>query len=210
MNTRLFSLVAVAAVGLANVQAEDAPEFKSDKEKANYAYGLNTGSAFKQNNLEFDSDAFVRGVMEGLEGKGSLNPQQQREAYMKYLQERRAALGEKNKSAGEAFLAANKTKPGVKTTASGLQYKVLGEGSGESPKADDICVVRYRGTLIDGTEFDSSEKAPGGSASFAANRVIPGWTEALTNMSTGAKWQLAIPSQLAYGESGRGANIGPN
>ncbi|MEK7781252.1 MAG: FKBP-type peptidyl-prolyl cis-trans isomerase, partial [Verrucomicrobiota bacterium] len=122
----------------------------------------------------------------------------------------RALFGEKNKAEGEAFLAANKSKPGVKVFPSGLQYKVLAEGSGESPKPEDTCIVKYRGTLIDGTEFDNSEKAPGGTASFPANRVIPGWTEALTNMKPGAKWQLFVPSNLAYGEMGKGGNIAPN
>jgi FKBP-type peptidyl-prolyl cis-trans isomerase FklB len=209
MNTRLFALTLITAASLTAPRAEEAPTFKDDKEKANYAYGLNIGSSFKQNNLEYDSAAFDRGIKDALAGKLTLNPQEQRDAFMKYQGERRALIGVKNKADGEAFLAANKSKPGVQTLASGLQYKVLAGGSGESPKPEDICVVKYRGTLIDGTEFDSSEKAPGGTASFPANRVIPGWTEALTHMKPGAKWQLAIPSNLAYGEPGF-RNIAPN
>lgn len=203
-------MTAVLALGLTVARAEEAITFKSDKEKANYAYGLNIGSSFKQNNLEFDGEAFERGVKDALAGKLTLNPQEQREAFMKYQQERRALIGVKNKEEGEAFLAANKSKPGVKVFPSGLQYKVLTDGSGESPKPEDTCIVKYRGTLIDGTEFDNSEKAPGGTATFPANRVIPGWTEALTHMKPGAKWQLFIPSNLAYGEMGKGGNIGPN
>ncbi len=209
MNTKALSITAVLVLSLTAARSEDAKTFKSDKEKANYAYGLNIGTSFKQNNLEFDADAFALGVKDALAGNLTLNPQEQREAFMKYQQERRAIIGEKNKAEGEAFLAANKAKPGVKEFPSGLQYKVLAEGSGDSPKAEDTCVVKYRGTLIDGTEFDNSEKAPGGTASFPANRVIPGWTEALTHMKPGAKWQLFIPANLAYGEMGKG-NIAPN
>lgn len=209
MNTKALSTTALLVLGLTLARAEDAKTFKSDKEKANYAYGLNIGSSFKQNNLEFDGEAFAQGVKDALAGNLTLNPQEQREAFMKYQAERRAIIGEKNKTDGEAFLAANKSKPGVKAFESGLQYKVITEGSGDSPKAEDTCVVKYRGTLIDGTEFDSSAKAPGGTASFPANRVIPGWTEALTHMKPGAKWELFIPSNLAYGEMGKG-NIAPN
>jgi FKBP-type peptidyl-prolyl cis-trans isomerase FklB len=208
MNTKILSVAVLLTLSGNQLRAE-APTFKDDKEKANYAYGLNVGTSFKQGNLEFDADAFARGVKDALAGNLALNPQEQRDAFMKYQGARRALLGEKNKADGEAFLAANKTKPGVKTLESGLQYKVLAEGSGESPKPEDTCVVKYRGTLIDGTEFDSSEKAPGGTASFAANRVIKGWTEALTHMKPGAKWQLFIPSDLAYGEQGN-RNIAPN
>jgi FKBP-type peptidyl-prolyl cis-trans isomerase FklB len=210
MNTKITLLVGVVGLSLATIQAQSPPTFKSDKEKANFAYGLNIGTSFKQNNLEFDAEAFVRGVQEAIAGKVSLTPQEQKDAYMAYLQAQKSKLGEKNKADGEAFLAANKSKPGVKTFESGLQYKILTEGSGESPKPDDICVVKYRGTLIDGTEFDSSAKAPDGAATFSPNRVIPGWTEALTKMKPGAKWQLFIPAQLAYGENPRGGNIGPN
>ena len=118
--------------------------------------------------------------------------------------------GEKNKQEGEAFLAENKKKEGVKTLPSGLQYKVITEGTGKSPKASDTVTVNYRGTLIDGTEFDSSYKR-GQAASFQVNGVIKGWTEALQLMKEGAKWQLFVPSNLAYGEKGTGSGpIGPN
>src|SRR5204863_9102484 len=116
---------------------------------------------------------------------------------------------EKNTTEGEKFLAENKNKPGVKTTGSGLQYKVLKEGSGTPPKETDTVVVNYRGTLIDGTEFDSSYKR-GEPATFPVNRVIKGWTEALQLMKPGAKYQLFIPSDLAYGPGGTGGDIGPN
>ena len=123
--------------------------------------------------------------------------------------ERAKLLAEKNKKEGEAFLAANKTKEGVKTLPDGLQYKVIKEGTGKTPKADDTVVTNYRGTLIDGTEFDSSYKR-GQPATFPVKGVIPGWTEALQLMKEGSKWELFIPSNLAYGERGAGNAIGPN
>ena len=115
----------------------------------------------------------------------------------------------KNKGEGEKFLAENKKKEGVKTTASGLQYKVIKDGTGKTPKATDTVKTHYRGTLINGTEFDSSYKR-GEPAEFPVNGVIKGWTEALQLMKEGAKWQLFIPSNLAYGERGAGQAIGPN
>jgi FKBP-type peptidyl-prolyl cis-trans isomerase FklB len=118
-------------------------------------------------------------------------------------------LGEKNKKEGEAFLAENKKKEGVKTLPSGLQYRVIKEGTGRKPKATDKVLTHYRGTLIDGTEFDSSYKR-GTPTSFKVNEIIPGWTEALQLMKEGAKWQLFIPSNLAYAERGAGRDIGPN
>lgn len=209
MNTRMILLGFVLTASLSAV-AQETKTFKDDKEKANYAIGLNVGSNFKQGSLEYDSAAFDQGMKDALAGKAGLTQQEAGEIIRKYQTERRAVIGEKNKTAGEAFLAANKSKPDVKTFASGLQYKVLIPGSGASPKAEDPVTVKYRGTLIDGTEFDNSEKAPGGTVNFPANRVISGWTEALTNMSPGAKWQLFIPSNLAYGEMGKGGSIAPN
>jgi FKBP-type peptidyl-prolyl cis-trans isomerase len=209
MNTRLLVATLLTAASLTAAHAQDAKTFKDDKEKANYAIGLNVGATFKQRNIEYDAASFEQGMRDALVGKQSLTMQEANDAINKYQNDRRVALGAKNKADGEAFLAANKTKPGVKVFESGLQYKVLAEGSGESPKPDDSCVVKYRGTLIDGTEFDNSEKAPGGTATFPANRVIKGWTEALTQMKPGAKWQLFIPSDLAYGEQGN-RNIAPN
>src|SRR3989338_270904 len=118
-------------------------------------------------------------------------------------------LGGKNKKEGEAFLAENKKKEGVKTTASGLQYKVIKNGNGKKPKATDTVTVHYKGTLIDGTEFDSSYKR-GEPTSFPVNQVIAGWTEALQLMNVGSKWQLFIPANLGYGDRGAGPQIGPN
>lgn len=123
--------------------------------------------------------------------------------------EKMKVIGEKNSKEGETFLAENKKKEGVKTTASGLQYKVITPGKGPMPKDTDTVSVNYRGTLIDGTEFDSSYKR-GEAVSFPVNGVIKGWTEALQMMKVGSKWQLFIPSNLAYGDRGAGGQIGPN
>lgn len=210
MNMRATATILISALSLTGIRAQEPKTFKDEKEKVNYAIGLNVGSSLKQGNFEYDSATFDQGVKDALAGKQGMTQQEAGEVIRKYGSDRRAAIGEKNKADGEAFLAANKSKPDVKTFESGLQYKVLTEGSGAAPKPEDTCVVKYRGTLIDGTEFDNSEKAPGGTASFPANRVIPGWTQALTNMSPGAKWQLIIPANLAYGEMGKGGNIAPN
>jgi FKBP-type peptidyl-prolyl cis-trans isomerase FklB len=129
--------------------------------------------------------------------------------FEKDMEQKQKELGEKNKTEGTKFLEENKKKPGVKTTASGLQYKVEKEGTGPQPKGTDMVTVNYRGTLIDGTEFDSSYKR-GQPATFPVNGVIKGWTEALQLMKKGAKYQLFIPSNLAYGERAMGPDIGPN
>jgi FKBP-type peptidyl-prolyl cis-trans isomerase len=129
--------------------------------------------------------------------------------FEKDMEQKQKQLGEKNKTEGAKYLEDNKKKPGVKTTASGLQYKVEKEGTGAQPKATDMVTVNYRGTLIDGTEFDSSYKR-GQPATFPVNGVIKGWTEALQLMKQGSKYQLFIPSNLAYGERAMGPDIGPN
>ncbi|EEF60700.1 FKBP-type peptidyl-prolyl isomerase domain protein [Pedosphaera parvula Ellin514] len=181
--------------------------FKDDKEKVSYAIGLSTGGNIKRNDLEVDVDAVVRGLKDGIAGQGLLSETEMREVFGNLNQqmrakaeEKRKAEAEKNKKAGADFLAANKTKPGVITLPSGLQYKVITEGKGESPKSDDIVTVNYRGTLIDGTEFDSSY-ARNQPSSTPANHVIKGWTEALQLMKPGSKWQLFIPADLAYGDT---------
>lgn len=210
MNTRSLSILALLATGAIAAHAEDPKNFKTEKEKVNYAIGLNVGQNFKQGSIEYDAAAFEKGMLDAIAGTQGFTMQEARNVIMKYQSDRRAALGEKNKTEGEAFLAANKSKSGIKTTASGLQYKVLTAAKGETPKPTDEVTVKYRGTLIDGTEFDNSERAPGGTVKFFANQVIAGWTEALTNMAAGAKWQLFIPANLAYGEMGKGGNIAPN
>ena len=208
----------VLAVGLlaSLVRAEDKAAFKDPKEKASYSIGANWGNSLKRQEVEVDLEATIKGLRDGLAGKSVLTDQELREVLNSLnqdirakMEEKRKHLGETNKQEGEKFLAENKTKPGVITLPSGLQYKVLAEGSGESPKSNDVVTANYRGTLLDGTEFDSSSKS-GQPLVRPANMLIKGWTEALQLMKPGAKWQLFIPPDLAYGERGSGAQIGPN
>lgn len=182
-----------------------------------YSIGLDIGNTFKKQSMDINPEILLSGLKDALGGKTPLlNEEQVKEtmaAFSKSMMEKQTAQvkekGAKNAAIGEKFLAENKTKEGVKTTASGLQYKVLKEGSGEAPKATDTVVTHYKGTLINGTEFDSSYKR-NEPATFPVNRVIPGWTEALQLMKPGAKYQLFIPGNLAYGERGAGQDIGPN
>lgn len=196
--------------------AQDTNKFKNDLEKNSYAIGLNIGNNFKQQEVEVDYEFLVRGLKDAKAGeKQLLTEAETRETLQKLSQELRAKamekqrrIAEQNKKEADAFLEANKTKPGVITLPNGLQYKVLAEGSGESPKPEDIVTAHYRGTLMDGTEFDASK--PDQPFTRAANQVIRGWTEALTRMKPGAKWQLFIPPDLAYGERGSPPKIAPN
>ncbi|MBE0543711.1 MAG: FKBP-type peptidyl-prolyl cis-trans isomerase [Verrucomicrobia bacterium] len=218
MNKTATTLAILAGLAVtANLQAQDSKPFKDEKEKASYAVGLNLGSNWKRQDIDLDFDQVLRGLKDTRpDAQPLLTEEEAREVLTKFQQqimaaqqEKRRVQGEKNKQAGAAFLAENKSKPGVKTLENGLQYKVITEGSGDIPKREDTVTVKYRGTLIDGTEFDSSEKAPNGTATFRVNGVIRGWTEALTQMKVGSKWQLVIPPDLAYGERGSGPNIGP-
>ena len=215
---KLVSMLVIGMLVLAGqVYGADDGTLKSDKDKLSYTFGANFGKSLKQQEIEINTDIFIKGMKDGLSGGKMLLTDQEMKDTMTSFQkdmaakqaEKRKVLGEKNKKEGDAFLAANKSKEGVKTLPSGLQYKVITEGTGKSPKATDTVVTQYRGTLIDGTEFDSSyqRKSP---ATFKVNGVIKGWTEALQLMKEGAKWQLFVPSELAYGERGAGPNIGPN
>jgi FKBP-type peptidyl-prolyl cis-trans isomerase FklB len=211
-------IICLTAVALTSIcLAQDKPQLKDQKDKASYSIGYDIGSTFKKQNIELNTDALFSGLKEGLAGKEASLSKEEREktleAFQKEMMEKQAAASKeaatKNAAEGEKFLAENKKKEGVKTTASGLQYKVLKEGSGPSPKDTDTVVTNYKGTLLDGTEFDSSYKR-NEPATFPVNRVIKGWTEALQLMKPGAKYQLFIPASLAYGERGAGRDIGPN
>ena len=190
--------------------------FKSEDEKASYCIGLSIGNNWKRQGVEADPDTVARGIKDALAGgKVLVTDDEARETLMAYQQklrfkaeEKRRVEREKNKTDAEKFLAENKAKPGVVTLPSGLQYKVVKAGEGNSPKSGDTVTVNYRGTLIDGTEFDSSYKR-GEPATFPVNGVIRGWTEALQLMKPGAKWELFIPSDLAYGDFGQPPTIGP-
>jgi FKBP-type peptidyl-prolyl cis-trans isomerase FklB len=205
MKTILVSVVALLAT--ANIFAEEKPpQLKDLKDKASYSIGLNIGFNFKRQNVDVNQDALVAGMKDALSGKKPLLTEQEvREtltAFEKDMQDKQTELAKKNGAEAEKFLTENKNKEGVKTTASGLQYKVLKEGNGAQPKSSDTVTVNYRGTLIDGTEFDSSYKR-GQPATFPVSGVIKGWTEALQLMKVGSKYQLFVPANLAYGEQGR-------
>ena len=198
--------------------AADKTELKTDKDKASYAIGMDMGTSLKKNDIDVDAEVLSQAIKDVMGGKKTLMTVDEEHATLSTLQKglqdkmqtKMKALGEKNKKEGEAFLAANKKKPGIKTLPSGLQYQVITEGNGKSPKATDTVTVQYKGTLLDGTEFDSSYKH-GQAVTFPVNGVIKGWTEALQLMKEGAKWKLFIPSELAYGETGTpGGPIGPN
>jgi FKBP-type peptidyl-prolyl cis-trans isomerase len=208
-------MAAIAGMGVLAASAlaqapKGAPNAGADQQtltqKASYAFGQNIGDGMRKQSIEIDPEAFARGLKEGLAGKGQLSEEQMRSVLDAFQEE---INGRKFKAETD-FLVANKSKPGVKTTASGLQYKVLKDGDGPSPKADDTVSVNYRGTLINGIEFDSSYKR-GEPAEFPVNRVIPGWTEALQMMKVGSKWELYIPGKLAYRDQPPpGSKIGPN
>ncbi len=216
MKLQLFIALAVGAVAAQGWAADD-QILKTDRDKVSYSMGLNIGKTWKQRYIDVDLDLVLKGIKDVQAGRTPLlddvAAQTIMTSYSKQLNEiqaqKRKEIGEKNKLEGEKFLAENKTKPGVVTLPDGLQYKIINEGSGPSPTTNDTVTVNYRGTTIDGTEFDSSAKH-GGPAKFPVTGVIKGWTEALPMMKTGAKWQLFIPSDLAYREYGSGPNIGPN
>jgi len=217
MKLRFMVVLCCALLVAASALAGEKVELKTQKDKASYAIGLDMGNSLKRNSIEVNTDILVKGIKDALSGGKLLMTDQEMKETIATLQkelqakqqEKTKELAEKNKKEGEAFLAGNKKKDGVITLASGLQYKIIKNGEGKLPKADDSVTVNYRGTLIDGTEFDSSYKRSQ-PATFQVNGVIPGWTEALQLMKEGSKWQLFIPANLAYGERGAGRDIGPN
>jgi len=212
-------------VTASKVEAQSSTALKSQKEKASYSIGREMGSGMKEQKLDIDPELVVRGFREGFSGtKGLLSDVEAREVMEAFEKELEARMKKeslelpgKNKKEGEAFLAENKKREGIKTLAvklsdgntAELQYKVIREGSGATPKMDDKVKTHYRGTLIDGTEFDSSYKR-GEPATFGLRQVIKGWQEALQLMKVGSKYQLYIPAELAYADKGAGRTIGPN
>ncbi len=212
--------ISPAAIGLAvllwgtsfAVLGEEASKEQLDTAAAKFSYalGMDVGASLKRLKTEIDLGSFLRGVEDNLKGtKTLLTPKQAEEVKAEFFKKAQQELAENNRKEGEAFLAENKKKEGVVATASGVQYTVLQEGEGPKPTADDQVKVHYRGTLIDGTEFDSSYRR-GEPATFPVTGVIAGWTEALQLMKVGSKYRLFIPSNLAYGERGAGPQIGPN
>ena len=235
-NLSKMAVVAVGAVVLLGVQAfaqnpappaapANAPALTPQQEKENWSYaiGMNIGNGIKRGAVDLDLDVVMKAIKDVIAGREpKMTDQQAQEAWRGYQmaarkkqEEVRQQQSEKNKKEGEAFLAENKKKPGVKTLEVALpsgekaemQYKVITEGTGPIPKSNDTVTVNYKGTLINGKEFDSSAKHGGQPAKFQVNRVVRGWTEALQHMKSGSKWQLFIPSSLAYGDQGFGPSI---
>lgn len=214
---RTFIVCVVCMVLAGSLYAAEDVTLKTPRDKVSYIVGVQIGTQLKNDSMDVDPALVGKGIRDALEGnKLAVSDQEARDVMTTFQREHAAKVaadkkmqGDKNKKEGDAFLAENKKKEGVKTTPSGLQYKVLKEGTGKTPKATDTVTTHYRGTLVDGKEFDSSYKR-GEPAMFQVNKVIPGWTEALQLMKVGSKWQLFIPSQLAYGDRGAGSMIGPN
>jgi FKBP-type peptidyl-prolyl cis-trans isomerase FklB len=216
MKLKFITPLAFAALAV-QVHAESNLQFTNTQDKASYAIGLSIGHDFHDRALAVNPDPLVTGLKDALAGAEPRVPEQelkeamtvwQKEQMEKLLAQRKVD-GEKNKKEGEKFLAANKTKEGIKCLPDGVQYRVLKEGTGACPKATSTVKTQCRGTLIDGTEFFSTykEKEP---ATFTVNEVIKGWSEVLPLMKVGSKWQVFIPAELAYGEKGAGGKIGPN
>lgn len=216
MKLRLMAVLGIVLLAC-QVNAGENLVLNDQKDKVSYSIGMNIGNNLKKQSIDVNPDVLAQGIKDTLSGSKALMTEQevnetimafQKEMSAKQI-ERLKELGEKNKKEGKAFLAENKKKEGIITLPSGLQYKVINEGTGETPELTDVVTVNYRGTLIDGIEFDSSYRR-GQPATFPVNAVIAGWAEALQLMKVGSKWQLFIPSDLAYGERGAGRDIGPN
>ena len=202
------------------------PDLKTTEQKIAYTLGITIGRDMKKSGVDIDPSSFAQGLRDAMADKTALSDAQMGEVMQLFRQQMMAKQkqlmdaqqgggganspeAEKNLKAGEAFLAENKSKPGVMTLPSGVQYKVLKQGTGATPKLSDNVVANYRGTLIDGTEFDSSYKR-GEPSSFPVSGVIKGWTEILQKMKVGDKYQVFIPAELAYGAAQRGPIIAPN
>src|SRR6478735_5384486 len=238
MKTRTLAVVAASLLALSACKKDDkaavpaSAETKpaatsgmtTQEQKVSYILGMNIGGQFKANQVQLDDASFVAGIKTAVDGSEPKltkeEIQQTMQAFQAEMQKKQAeaqkvqqaaaeAAAVKNKEEGTKFLAENGKKPGVKTTASGIQYEVLTEGKGDKPKATDTVTVDYVGTLTDGKEFDSSIKR-NEPATFAVGAVIPGWVEILQLMPVGSKWKVVIPSDLAYGAGGTGGDIGPN
>ena len=215
--TRKWQWLAFLGVVLLSAQcAQEPTDLKTEQDKVNYGIGVSVARNFRQQGMEVDINLVVKGMKDELTGKKVLLSDDelrktmtayQQEIRRKQIQERKVAALDKKKE-GDAFLEENKKKEGVVILPSGLQYKILKGGEGKKPAADDTVEVSYKGTLINGKVFDSSQ--PGTPLALKVKQVIPGWQEALQLMPVGSKWQLFIPPELAYGQQGAGAEIGPN
>jgi FKBP-type peptidyl-prolyl cis-trans isomerase len=203
------------------VYAADAQNLQSDKDKVSYGIGMDIGSNLKKQQIEIDPEVLSRGLKDSYRGGKTVLTEEEAQRTIKTFQqqmavkqqEMRKKLAEKNRREGEKFLAENARKEGVTTLPSGLQYKVLKAGTGKSPKENDSVTMKVKGSLLDGTTIESvyegEEWMPGDPESFEVSTAIAAWKEALPLMKEGAKWQLVVPPNLAYGERGDGRNIGP-
>ena len=210
-----FMVCSLMLFGCSGQAEEQKPA--TEKEKASYSIGVNIGSNIKQESLDLDQELLIRGIKDALAGTTTLMTQEEMQASLETLQKDLSAkkeaqqkvASEKNAKDGETFLSENSKKEGIVTLPSGVQYKIITTGTGAKPKASDTVTTHYKGTLIDGTVFDSSYER-GQPATFPVGGVIAGWTEVLQMMPVGSKWQVFIPAKLAYGEKGAGNVIGPN
>lgn len=197
-------------------ETADPGALSTDQQRMGYSLGASMGQQFRNDNLDIDGDALASGVRDGFNGTLAMSEneimlgvQQLQQSHTERMQAEFARLAEKNAREGAEFLKQNGAREGVVTTSSGLQYRVLSAGNGPKPGVDDTVKVHYTGTLLDGTEFDSSVRR-GEPVTFPVKSVIPGWVEALQLMPVGSKWELLIPSELAYGPGGAGNQIGPD
>jgi len=206
MKKQKIFIIAISVIAIAFTSCY-APDLSTDKAKYSYSIGQQIGNKLRQQKIDLDTKAFKQGVEDALKKESKLSDQEQKAAFMKMItmqQKSDSMSAQKAKSEGQKFLEGNETKPGIKVTASGLQYKVIKKGKGKSPKAADKVRVHYKGVLLNGQEFDSSYKR-NQPAEFPLNRVIKGWTEGLQLMKKGAKFQFFIPSELGYGDSSSGS-----
>jgi|GEM_PF-193069 len=210
---RRWVIIVGMALLVGTATAQDTTVLEGETERLSYALGMNIWSQLQDHSVEVDLERYIQGFRDAQSGNKTLLNEAEVDEILNALKQQQLAQRVekpiKNKQAGETFLTGNKTREGVVTLESGLQYRIIKTGIGDKPAIDDRVVVHYRGTLIDGTEFDSSYRR-GQPATFAVNRVIRGWTEALQLMPTGSKWQLFVPADLAYGKRGTGRQIGPN
>lgn len=212
MKSRVIIAMAIAVFAVSACKEQEV-DLTSEKQKFSYAIGFQMSQNLKRQGLDLDTSALSLAIKDVLSDQEPKVSQDDMKAAVQAFQQKkvkeREQLGVKNKEDGEKFLAENKKKEGVVTLKSGVQYKVIEKGTGRKPKSTDMVVVHYRGTLIDGTEFDSSykRKQP---ATFAVNGVVKGWQEIIPMMKEGAKWHIAIPSEMGYGARGAGGMIGPN
>lgn len=216
---KLRNLAIVLAAGLITITSCDAQknkgkstnmEMKSEMDSIGYALGVNIGSQIKTQFKDIDIDMLAQAIKDAYAGETKMTPEEAGPILQKFAMAAQAREAEENKKLGDDFLAENAKKKGITTTASGLQYEIMNEGTGAKPTAESKVKVHYHGTLIDGTVFDSSVDR-GEPTEFGVGQVIPGWTEALQLMSVGSKWKVFIPSDIAYGPNPRpGGPIGPN